>query len=72
MFFAGLAIKWVGLVQSADGTSEVIEQSTGTLMGLSMMMTVVPIVLLIIGLVFFIRKYKLTEEQMQEIMTKLR
>ena len=62
----------VGLVQSADGTSEVIEQSTGTLMGLSMMMTVVPIVLLIIGLVFFIRKYKLTEERMQEIMTKLR
>ena len=56
----------------ADGTSEVIEQSTGTLMGLSMMMTVVPIVLLIIGLVFFIRKYKLTEERMQEIMTKLR
>lgn len=41
-------------------------------MGLSMMMTVVPIVLLIIGLVFFIRKYKLTEERMQEIMTKLR
>lgn len=72
VFFAGLAIKWVGLVQSADGTSEVIEQSTGTLMGLSMMMTVVPIVLLIIGLVFFIRKYKLTEERMQEIMTKLR
>ena len=71
VFFAGLAIKWVGLVQSADGTSEVIEQSTGTLMGLSMMMTVVPIVLLIIGLVFFIRKYKLTEERMQEIMTKL-
>lgn len=62
----------MGLVQSADGTSEVIEQSTRTLMGLSMMMTVVPIVLLIIGLVFFIRKYKLTEEQMQEIMTKLR
>mgnify|MGYP000257469610 FL=1 len=72
MFFAGLAIKWVGLIQPADGTSEVIEQSTGTLMGLSMMMTVVPIVLLIIGLVFFIRKYKLTEERMQEIMTKLR
>ena len=41
-------------------------------MGLSMMMTVVPIVLLIIGLVFFIRKYKLTEERTQEIMTKLR
>ena len=41
-------------------------------MGLSMMMTVGPIVLLIIGLVFFIRKYKLTEERMQEIMTKLR
>lgn len=41
-------------------------------MGLSMMMTVVPIVLLIIGLVFFIRKYKLTEERMQEIMTNLR
>ena len=72
VFFAGLAIKWVGLIQPADGTSEVIEQSTGTLMGLSMMMTVVPIVLLIIGLVFFIRKYKLTEERMQEIMTKLR
>ena len=72
VFFAGLAIKWVGLIQLADGTSEVIEQSTGTLMGLSMMMTVVPIVLLIIGLVFFIRKYKLTEERMQEIMTNLR
>ena len=72
VFFAGLAIKWVGLIQPADGTSEIIEQSTGTLMGLSMMMTVVPIVLLIIGLVFFIRKYKLTEERMQEIMTKLR
>ena len=36
-------------------------------MGLSMMMTVVPIVLLIIGLVFFIRKYKLTEERMQAV-----
>lgn len=72
VFFAGLATKWVGLIQPADGTSEVIEQSTGTLMGLSMMMTVVPIVLLIIGLVFFIRKYKLTEERMQEIMTNLR
>lgn len=35
-----------------------------------MMMTVVPIVLLIIGLVFFVKKYTLTEEKLQEIVEK--
>ena len=37
-------------------------------MGLSMMMTVVPMVLLVIGLIFFVKKYTLTEERMKEIM----
>ncbi len=68
VFFAGLAIKWVGLVQPEAGSSEVIKQSSGTLMGLSMMMTVVPMVLLVIGLIFFVKKYTLTEERMKEIM----
>lgn len=70
VFFAGMAIKWVGLVQTANEGAEVASQSRGTLVGLSMMMTVVPIVLLIIGLVFFVKKYTLTEEKLQEIVEK--
>ena len=68
VFFAGLAIKWVGLVQPEAGSSEVIQQSNATLAGLSMVMTVVPMVLLVIGLIFFVKKYTLTEEKMKEIM----
>lgn len=70
VFFAGYAIKWVGLVQAADG-GETVEQSQATLTGLSMMMTVVPIVLLVIGLIFFVKKYTLTEERVEEIAAKL-
>lgn len=58
-------------MQPEAGSSDVIEQSNATLAGLSMTMTVVPMVLLIIGLIFFVKKYTLTEERMKEIMDAL-
>jgi melibiose permease len=46
-------------------------QPEGSLMGLRLVMTLVPIALLVAALVFFLKKYLLTDEKLQDIQTQL-
>lgn len=66
VFVAGYVIKWVNLDITAAS------QSTATLMGLRIWMTLPPVLLLIIGIIVYRRKYLLDDEMMQDIMKKLK
>lgn len=66
VFFAGLAIDWVGLIQEDNAV-----QSEKTLVGLRLVMTVVPVILLIIGFVYYKKNYKLDEARTEEIAREL-
>ena len=54
-------------------TADVVYQraSDASCMGLRMCMTLIPIVILIIGLIVFKAKYKLTDEKLDEITAEL-
>lgn len=58
---AGVSIDLIGL----DVNAEV--QSAGTIFGLRSIMTLIPMAGLIVSLVFFLQKYKLNEEKLEEI-----
>lgn len=65
VFLAGFVIKWIHL----DTEAEV--QASSTLMGLLLWMTVPSIILLLIGLFIYKRKYILDEDKMKEITQSL-
>lgn len=65
VFFAGTAIKLVGLKTGAGfGPAE---QTFAALLKLRVVMTVIPIVGLIAAIVIFLRKYKLDEAMMEKV-----
>ncbi len=68
---AGLGLSLIGL-KGSSGDEAGVAQSAGTLMGLRMVMTIIPAVLLLIALFFFLKKYILTDEKLQEIGEKLK
>jgi melibiose permease len=70
-FVAGVSIDWVGLVTTDEETAVGLIQPEGSLMGLRLVMTLVPIALLVVALVFFLKKYLLTDEKLQDIQTQL-
>lgn len=55
---------------SGDGVGVV--QSAGTIMGLRLTMTVFPIVVLVFAYFYFTKKYKLSEEKLEEISIELK
>lgn len=65
VFFAGIAIKAVGL-KTGDGMTPA-DQSFATLTGLRLVMTVIPVIGLIAAMLFFFKKYILDEKKMEEI-----
>ncbi|MEE8886191.1 MAG: glycoside-pentoside-hexuronide (GPH):cation symporter [Eubacteriales bacterium] len=65
-FLCGCAIDWIGL----DVESEVV-QSSSTLFGLHLWITVPPVILLIIALLVFRKKYMLNDGQMERIQNKI-
>ena len=67
----GLGIDLIGLVGDTEDTGEIIQQSAQTLTGLRLLMTVLPMIGLILALVFFIRKFRLTDSYALEIHDKL-
>lgn len=71
VFFTGIGLDLIGLVGNADETAPAAEQSAATLLGLRLMMTVLPMVVLAIAFVLFIRKFTLTDERAEEISQKL-
>lgn len=71
-FVTGIGISVIGLVGNNSTEGKVVQQSQSTLVGLRMIMTIFPIIVLCIAFFFFFRKYILTEEKLLEIQEKLK
>ena len=74
-FIASLVLTIFDITQDAEGadTADVVYQraSDASCMGLRMCMTLIPIAILIIGLIVFKARYKLTDERLEEITKEL-
>lgn len=67
VFFTGIGLDWIGLVGNADETGPVVAQSAETLLGLRLMMTVLPMIVLVAALLLFRKKFTLTDQRAVEI-----
>ena len=72
VFLTGVGLDLIGLVGNTDETGPIAAQTGGTLLGLRLMMTVLPIALLAGALLLFRRKFKLTDAKMAQIAEELR
>ena len=71
VFLAGVGLDLIGLVGNTDETGPIAAQTDGTLLGLRLMMTVLPIALLVTAQLLFHRKFKLTDDKMAQIAEEL-
>lgn len=71
VFLTGIGLDLIGLTGNADETGPIAVQSGGTLLGLRLMMTVLPIALLVGAMLLFRRKFKLTDAAMAQIAQEL-
>ncbi len=72
VFLTGIGLDLIGLVGNTDETGPIAAQSEGTLIGLRLMMTVLPMLVLALVLVLFRRKFRLTDQRVQEISEELK
>lgn len=72
VFLTGIGLDLIGLVGDTEETGAVAAQSAGTLLGLRLMMTVLPMLVLLAVLLLFRRKFILTDEKAAEINRQLR
>ena len=72
VFLSGIGLDIIGLVGNTDDTGEIAVQSAGTILGLRLMMTLLPILGLFIALFFFKKKFTLTDERVNEIALELK
>ncbi len=72
VFLTGIGLDLIGLVGDTEETGVVAAQSAGTLLGLRLMMTVLPMLVLLAALLLFRRKFILTDEKATEISRQLR
>ena len=71
VFLTGIGLDLIGLVGNTEETGPVAVQSAGTLLGLRLMMTVLPMLVLASALVLFRRKFVLTDARAAEISAQL-
>ena len=71
VFLTGIGLDLIGLVGNTEETGPVAAQSARTLLGLRLMMTVLPVVLLVGAMLLFSRKFKLTDAKMAQIAEEL-
>ncbi len=71
VFLAGLGIDLIGLVGNTNDEAVVAAQSSSTILGLRLLMTILPIIGLVLALVLFIKKFKLTDQRVEEITAEL-
>ncbi len=71
VFLTGIGLDLIGLQGNTDETGPVAAQSASTLLGLRLMMTVLPMVVLVIALILFRKKFLLTDRKMEEIGSEL-
>ena len=70
VLIAGVGIDAIGLIQTTDDVIPV--QAPGALLGLRLLMVAVPVAGLIFSIIFFQRKYRLTEAENARIAEELR
>ena len=71
VFLTGIGLDLIGLVGNTEETGPVAVQSAGTLLGLRLMMTVLPMLVLAGALVLFRRKFVLTDARAAKISAQL-
>ena len=59
VFLTGVGLDLIGIAQDTSDTGAAVTQSAGTLFGLRSMMTLIPAVGLLLGLLYFRKKFKL-------------
>lgn len=72
VFLTGIGLDLIGLQGNTDETGPIAAQSAGTLLGLRLMMTVLPMIVLAIALLLFRKKFLLTDRRVEEIGRELR
>jgi melibiose permease len=72
VFITGIGLDLIGLAGNTDETGPIAQQSAGTILGLRLLMTILPILGLVAALVFFIKKFTLTDTRVQEISDALK
>lgn len=72
VFLTGIGLDLIGLAGNTDETGPVAVQSAGTLLGLRLMMTVLPMIVLAVAFVLFRKKFILTDQRVEEIGHQLR
>ncbi|MBQ9824118.1 MAG: MFS transporter, partial [Solobacterium sp.] len=72
VFLTGIGLTLIGLTGNADTEGAVVQQSAGTLMGLRLLMTIIPILGLIAAFFVCKNKFILTDEKAEEIAAELR
>ena len=71
VFMTGVGLDLIGLQGNTDETGPIVQQSVQTLTGLRLLMTVLPILGLILALVFFVRRFRLTDDYALEMNRQL-
>ena len=71
VFLTGIGLDLIGLAGNTDETGPIAAQSASTLLGLRLMMTVLPMVVLAAALVLVRRKFTLTDARAAEISAQL-
>lgn len=72
VFLTGIGLDLIGLQGSAEDAGPASAQSAGTLLGLRLMMTVLPMIVLAVALILFRKKFLLTDKRAEEIGRELR
>lgn len=67
VFLTGIGLDLIGLEGNSGETGEMIQQSTSTLNGLRLMMTILPMIGLLTAYRVFVRKFNLTDEKALEM-----
>jgi melibiose permease len=67
VFITGIGLNAVGFTGNNSDTGEKVSQSVEALMGLKLLMTIFPSIVLILATFLFVRKFKLKDTYIQEI-----
>lgn len=72
VFLTGIGLDLIGLQGSTEDAGPASAQGAGTLLGLRLMMTVLPMIVLAVALILFRKKFLLTDKRAEEIGRELR
>ena len=72
VFLTGIGLDIIGLQGNTDETGTITAQSSETLLGLRLMMTILPMIVLAIALILFSKKFTLTDQRVKEIGEELK